>query len=129
MLFLLNDVVFDLDQTTAAARPEQRQFESLDLESVLTLACNLYAEEPQLHLSDPVRARRLAWLIAHRGEGINAAQFYAPAEGCNPLLVEPRFCVLPQAILQELRARSRPHRQSPHRGSLADQMVWTARAA
>jgi hypothetical protein len=78
MLFLLNDVVFDLDETRPPPHQDQQQFAYLELDALITLGCDLYAEEPMLHVNDPVRARRLAWLLAHHGGGINAAQFYAP---------------------------------------------------
>lgn len=129
MLFLLNDVIFDLSETYPAPLQDLRHFESLDLDALLTLGCELYAEEPLLHQKDAARARRLAWLIAHRVTGVNAAQFYAPEGGCNPLLVEPRFCILPETILQELRERSQAPRQKPQVASLADQLVWSQKAA
>lgn len=129
MLFLLNNVVFDLSEAGTVQDHDLRLFNRLDLDGLIALGCDLFAEMPQLQSTDPVRARRLAWLIAHLGEGINAAQFYAPEGGCNPLLVEPRFCVLPTSILQELKARMTPGRRKATAVSLADQMVWTATAA
>ena len=129
MLFLLNDVVFDVSLTQDLPREDLHLFERLNLEALISLACDLYAETPDLESQYPVRAQRLAYLISQVGEGINAAQFYAPKEGCNPLLVEPRFCVLPLALLQELRDRRSAHRHEVDSLSLAEQMVWSQRAA
>lgn len=129
MLFLLNDVVFDLDEAKPTTDPDAQPEVELDLDGLIALGCELYAQEPKLHHKDPASARHLAHLLAQACTGINAAQFYAPEGWCDPLLVEPRFCVLPQALLQELKQRARPHRQDMTSKSLADQMVWTAVAA
>lgn len=57
---------------------------------------------------------------------MNAALFAAPAKGCAPELVEPRFCVLPEAVMHQLNA-------SDHLGALtpvaADRAVWNRMAA
>ena len=81
MLFLLNDVVFDLDETCPVTPGDARRFEKLGFDYVLTLGCELFAEDPLLHHNDPERARRLAWLIHDRSPEINAALFAAPATG------------------------------------------------
>lgn len=126
MLFLLNDVVFDLDEACPAPSHDVRRFENLSFDYVLEMGCELFAEEPLLHRTDPARARRLAWLIAHRAEGVNAALFAAPLAGCAPELVEPRFCALPEVVLRHLQQRAR-------RGALnavaADKAVWSRLAA
>tara|TARA_R110002167_G_scaffold18526_11_gene69301 strand:+ start:50 stop:430 length:381 start_codon:yes stop_codon:yes gene_type:complete len=126
MLFLLNDAVFDLDETCPVTARDARRFEKLGLDYVLELGCELFSEDPMLHRNDPVRARRLAWLIADRSPEVNAAMFAAPAQNCAPELVEPRFCALPKAILRQLSQRDA-------RGKLdavaADRVVWNRMAA
>ena len=126
MLFLLNDVVFDLDETSPVTPGDARRFESLGLDYVLELGCELFSEDPLLHLHDPQRARRLAWLIHDRSPEVNAALFAAPAAGCDPILVEPQFCALPESIMRQLKARAA-------RGKLdavaADRAVWMRMAA
>ena len=79
MLFLLNDVVFDLDEACPVTPADTRRFEKLSFDYVLELGCELFAENPLLHRNDPQRARRLAWLIAERSPDVNAALFAAPA--------------------------------------------------
>lgn len=128
MLFLLNDVVFDLDEAPSNPSLNLPSDADMDLDGLIALGCDLYAQEPNLHHQDPDSARRLAHLLARHGEGINAAQFYAPEGWCDPLLVEPRFCVLPQVLLMELKARNKPSRQGTSTASLAEQMVWTIAA-
>ncbi len=125
MLFLLNDVLFDLEETCPVGPWDQRRFEALDLDYVLELACELFAEDPMLHRNDPVRARRLAWLIHDRAEEVNAAMFSAPEQGCAPELVEPRFCVLPIPVMNQLKAREGHGKLD----ALAADVVWGRLAA
>lgn len=126
MLFLLNDVVFDLDETCPVAAVDARRFEKLGFDYVLALGCELFAEDPMLHRNDPERARRLAWLIHERSPEVNAALFAAPEPGCDPDLVEPQFCALPTLVMQQLQSRS-------SKGKLdtvaADRAVWMRMAA
>ena len=126
MLFLLNDVVFDLDEASPVTAGDARRFETLDLDYVLELGCELFAEDPLLHKTDPQRARRLAWLIHDRSPEVNAALFAAPEAGCDPTLVEPQFCALPDAIMLQLKTRA-------SKGKLdavaADRAVWMRLAA
>jgi hypothetical protein len=126
MLFLLNDVVFDLDEACPVTPGDARRFETLGLDYVLELGCELFAEDPLLHLNDPGRARRLAWLIHDRSPEVNAALFAAPAAGCAPELVEPQFCALPGPVMRQLKSRAA-------KGKLdvvaADKAVWMRLAA
>lgn len=126
MLFLLNDVVFDLDETCPVTPGDARRFEKLSLDYVLELGCEMFSEDPLLHQNDPQRARRLAWLIHDRSPDVNAALFAAPAAGCNPDLVEPQFCALPDMVMRQLKTRA-------SKGKLdavaADKAVWMRLAA
>ncbi len=126
MLFLLNDVVFDLDAASPVTAADARRFDRLDLDYVIELACELFAEDPLMQHNDPERARRLAWLIADRAPELNAALFAAPEKDCAPELVEPRFCALPAPVMRQLHARA-------EKGALdavaADRAVWNRMAA
>lgn len=126
MLFLLNDTMFDLDETCPVTPGDARRFGKLGLDYVIELACELFSEDPLLHRNDPVRARRLAWLIADRSPEINAAMFAAPEASCAPELVEPRFCHLPAMVMRQLKTRAA-------KGGLdavtADRAVWGRMAA
>lgn len=124
MLFLLNDVVFDLDAACPVTPADLRRFEKLSFDYVLELGCELFAEDPMLHRNDPQRARRLAWLIAERSPDVNAALFAAPAVACDPDLVEPRFCALPDAVMRQLQAKGRRLD-----AVAADRAVWNRMAA
>ncbi|HWW12486.1 MAG TPA: hypothetical protein VN018_08210 [Brevundimonas sp.] len=126
MLFLLNDVVFDLDEACPVTAVDARRFEALDLDYVLELGCELFAEDPLLHHTDPQRARRLAWLIHDRSPDVNAALFAAPAAGCDPDLVEPQFCALPDPVMRQLKTRATKGKLD---AVAADKAVWMRLAA
>ena len=126
MLFLMNDVVFDLDEASPVTSADARRFEKLGFDYLMELGCELFAEDPLMHRNDPERARRLAWLIHERSPDVNAALFAAPEVDCDPALVEPRFCALPDGVMRQLQTRS-------GRGKLdavsADRAVWGRMAA
>lgn len=126
MMFLLNDVMIDLDAACPVTPVDARRFERLGFDFVMELGCELFAEDPQLQRNDPARARRLAWLIRLTAPEVNAALFAAPEAACDPALVEPRFCALPTAIMGQLKQREA-------RGQLnavsADKAVWMRMAA
>ena len=124
MLFLMNDVVFDLDEASPVTSADARRFEKLGFDYVLELGCELFAEDPLLHRNDPGRARRLAWLIAERSPEVNAALFAAPTAACNPDLVEPRFCTLPDVVMRQLQEKGRRLD-----AIAADRAVWNRLAA
>lgn len=126
MLFLMNDVVFDLNEASPVSSADARRFEKLGFDYLMELGCELFAEDPLMHRNDPARARRLAWLIHDRSPEINAALFAAPESACDPALVEPLFCALPATVLRQLWARAA-------KGTLnavtADRAVWGRMAA
>jgi hypothetical protein len=126
MLFLLNDVVFDLDEACPVTPGDAGRFETLGFDYVLALGCELFAEDPLLHHNDPERARRLAWLIHDRSPKVNAALFAAPAAGCVPDLVEPQFCALPDTVMRQLKTRAAKGKLD---AVAADKAVWMRLAA
>lgn len=126
MLFLMNDAVFDLDEASPVTSADARRFEKLGFDYLMELGCELFAEDPLLHRNDPERARRLAWLIHTRSPEINAALFAAPETDCDPALVEPRFCALPDTVMRQLKARDGKGRLD---AVAADRAVWGRMAA
>lgn len=126
MLFLMNDVVFDLDEASPVASADARRFEKLGFDYLMELGCELFAEDPLMHRNDPERARRLAWLIHDRSPEVNAALFAAPETDCDPALVEPQFCALPEGVLDQLMMRGRKGKLD---AVAADRAVWGRMAA
>ncbi|WP_426036703.1 hypothetical protein [Brevundimonas sp. DC300-4] len=126
MLFLMNDVVFDLNEASPVTSADARRFEKLGFDYLMELGCELFAEDPLLHRNDPERARRLAWLIHDRSPDVNAALFAAPETDCDPALVEPLFCALPATVLDQLMSRGRKGKLD---AVAADRAVWGRMAA
>ena len=126
MLFLMNDVVFDLNEACPVTSADARRFEKLGFDYLMELGCELFAEDPMMHRNDPERARRLAWLIHDRSPEVNAALFAAPETDCDPALVEPQFCALPETVLDQLMSRGRRGRLD---AIAADRAVWGRMAA
>jgi hypothetical protein len=126
MLFLMNDVVFDLSEASPVTSADARRFEKLGFDYLMELGCELFAEDPLLHRNDPERARRLAWLIHDRSPDVNAALFAAQAAGCDPDLVEPQFCALPEPVMRQLKTRATKGKLDP---VAADRAVWMRLAA
>ena len=126
MLFLLNDVVFALDPPCPAPLRDERRFDPLDTDAVLELACELFAEHPDLQHSYPERARRIAWLLSRKSDGLNAALFTAPHQNCAPELVEPRFCALPDLVMQQLSKRADAGKLTAR---TTDRAIWGLHAA
>ena len=126
MLFLLNDVVFDLDAACPVTPGDARRFETLGLDYVLELGCELYAEDPLLHFDRPERAKRLATLIIAKAPSINAALFVAPAYGCAPEDVTIRYANVDFEVMARLSTRQ-------NEGQLdtvwTDRQVWRRLAA
>lgn len=126
MLFLLNDVVLDLDKMRLPPRRAARGFQTLSIGDVTRMGQELYAERPLLHASHHDRAMRLAALIAAKAPTINAALFVAPDYGCAPSEVSVRYMTIgPHVMTQLLRRQSQ--------GDLdlrsADREVWRRLAA
>lgn len=105
MLFLLNDVVLNLDTNQLAPPLNGGQFAALRLDTVSALGAELYAVEPLLHQTNHERAKRLAGLITLKAPQINAALFLAPSKNCSPSKVSCRFVELDFATLSGLYAR------------------------
>jgi len=126
MLFLLNDVIFNVDLGKIALPVDGAGVSSLKLDQVMKLGGELYAAEPLLHQTHPDRARRLAALITIKAPQINAALFIAPAKYCRPDEVSCRYAGVSFDVLGALWAA-----QQDGRGSTVetDRQVWRRLAA
>lgn len=122
MLFLLNDVVIEIEEGALIPASQSRRFEALSATFVERLGRELYSEEPLLHRNAPERARRLATLIAARSPEINAALFEAPARGCAPDSVSVRLTTVDPRALAAL-ADGKPDPRT------SDRAVWSRLAA
>ena len=99
MLFLLNDVVFQLDGAAIDPRVSGEKVRGLEFPAIIRMGQELYAHEPLLQHSSPQRALRLASLIASKAPLINAAlflahDFNAPVEDVTVRFVNAQFEVM-----------------------------------
>ena len=126
MLFLLNDVVLNLDDLRLAPRRGAERFQALSADDVTRMGQELYAERPLLHSTHRERALRLAALISAKTPSINAALFVAPGFVCAPHEVSVRYMTLGPHVMAQLERR-----QSEGELDLraADRQVWRRLAA
>ena len=126
MLFLLNDVVLNVQAQALTPPMTARRFSALDFESVRELGQELFSEHPRLAHTHPERAARLATLLLAKAERINAALFVPPGEGCDPALVAVRFAEVDFTILAQLAQRQAEGELTP---AWTDRQVWRRLAA
>jgi len=126
MLFLMNDVVLNLDGLELAPPVAASRFQALSLGFVSKLGQELFAEEPLLQRAAPDRARRLAALITAKAPEINAVLFISPARGCPVEQVQVRYAQIGFEVMGVLYERQ----QSGALTTLeADRQVWRRMAA
>ena len=126
MLFLLNDVVLELDLRSFTPPVEPARFRALSFPFVMKLGTELFAQSPSMHRYQPERARRLALLIAAKEPQVNAALFAAPSHGCKPEQVASRYAQISVDVMAALYAREREGALTP---ADADRQVWRRMAA
>jgi hypothetical protein len=107
MLFLMNDVVLNIEAMKHAPKLSGRRFKALSFNAVSRLGQELYAEAPLLHSTHPEKARRLASLIIAKAPAINAGLFIAPHRGCNPGEVTMQYCHVDFELMARLLSRQR----------------------
>jgi hypothetical protein len=107
MLFLMNDVVLNIDAAKHTPKLAGRRFKALSFNACSRLGQELYSDEPLLHSANPERARRLASLIIAKAPAINAALFIAPHRGCAPEEVTMQYCHVDFELMARLLTRQR----------------------
>jgi hypothetical protein len=126
MLFLMNDVVLDLDTVDLTPPAAAERYRRLSLDYVSDLGRELYADHPLLHYEAPERAARLAVMIVAKDPHINAALFVAPSFHCPVDQVSVRYTNIASGVMSLLYKRQ-------HAGKLtnlvADREVWKRLAA
>lgn len=126
MLFLMNEVVLNLDSMRFPSRVPSRRFKALSFNAILRLGQELYAEEPLLHHARPEKALRLATLITSRTPMINGALFVAPHFGCAPEEVTVRLANSAIDVMADLYQRQQAGQLDT---VAADRQVWRRLAA
>jgi hypothetical protein len=126
MLFLMNEVVLNLDTLDLAPPVTAQRFAKLSLPFVTQLGAELFSEEPLLQRTAPERAMKLAALIVAKQPDINAALFVAAARNCPVDHVQTRYASIGFEVMGLLYDRQL-------KGALttleADRQVWRRLAA
>jgi len=127
MLFLLNEIVLNVEGVRLPGRLSARRLQALSFYDLIRLGQELYAEAPLLYDLHPRRAERLAALIMAKAPAINGAQFVAPEYGCAVDDVHARFANIEVNVLANLSRAQRDDGRLPL--PVVDRMVWRRLAA
>jgi hypothetical protein len=120
VLFLMNDWVMQFETQALVGDLVGINTREISLPQVLVLGQELYAEDPELHLRQPLQARRLAALAMTKAAEINALLFRPPHQGCNPRDVTVRYCAVGFDMLAQLLTLQ----ESQRSGGWANKEVW-----
>ena len=126
MMFLLNDVIFNLTAENFALPPAAGPVSKISMDKITRLGAELFSATPQLPRDKPDVALKLIGLIVAKATSVNAALFVAPAKGCSPSNVTVRYASLSFDILGDLASQqAKGNLTSPY----ADSHVWGRLAA
>jgi hypothetical protein len=120
VLFLMNDWVMQFESQALVGDLMGLNTREISLSQVLVLGQELFAEDPELHLRQPLQARRLAALAMTKQPEINALLFKPPHQGCNPRDVTVRYCAVGFDMLAQLLSLQESQRSA----GWANKEVW-----
>ncbi len=126
LLFLLNDVVLNLESLDVTPPVAAQRFRAVSMAFVEKLGREIFAEKPLLQRTSPEKARRLASLIVLKQPTINAALFVAPFADCAETQVAVRYADVSFDVMGLLYERQKAAALSPVE---ADRQVWRRMAA
>lgn len=121
MLFLMNDLVLNLEPEDIAPKETVKRFFNLSLTYVAELAGELFAEHPTLHVDFPERAKRLAGLVIAKDSEINAMRIHPLRDGCKPSEVGVHYAKVAFEIMAILYQRQQSVGASSEE---VDRQVW-----
>lgn len=126
MLFLMNDVVFNIGAEDLAPPETANRFKALSLTYLSQLAGEMFSEAPALHHDHPARARRLAALVITKESDVNAMHISAPERGCAPTAVAVRYAQVSFEVIAALYQRQQAGGEMAEE---VDHQVWRRAAA
>lgn len=126
MLFLFNDVVFDLGDLKSVLNSGKiplthAQIEKLTAAELNTLVREMVFEDPNVARSKPEHVRHLCALICYVAPGANALLAVRPSGASAAVSVGLRYASVPITTLAYLWAEQAEARLTPN---LANTMVW-----
>lgn len=127
MLFLFNDVVFDLGDPQELALSGDLPFDAqalkrLRIGQVARLVRETMYDEPWLQRTRPEKARLIGALVAWKTGEANAILAVSPKSARSPMDVQLRFADVSLVTMQQLRELQDSDRLSTHTANLA---VWS----
>ena len=127
MLFLFNDVVFDLGDLKSVLNSGKiplthAQIEKLTASQLNTLVREMVFEDPNIARSKPEHVRHLCALICYVAPGANALLAVRPDGARAAVSVGLRYAAVPITTLAYLWAEQASGRLTPN---LANTVVWT----
>jgi len=126
MLFLMNDVVLNLDEVSPSPRATAWRYRRLSLDFITDLGAELFSEHPLMQVHAPERAARLAAMIMAKEPQINAALFVAPSFNCKPEQVSVQLTTVSLEMMGQLYKRQQAGKLT---NLEADRHVWRRLAA
>jgi hypothetical protein len=126
MLFLMNDVVLDLETVEMTLAEAAERYQRLSLDFVSDLGRELFSQHPLLQETAPDRAARLALMVKAKDPQINAALFVAPDFGCPVDQVSVRYTHVGVPMMRLLHSRQLSGKLT---NLVADREVWKRLAA
>ncbi|OXE37582.1 MAG: hypothetical protein CGW95_00775 [Phenylobacterium zucineum] len=126
MFFLMNNTVLELEPSEHVPELQGHRFRGLSFDEVIALGRELFSQYPDLQITHPQRAQRLAYLIFIKVPGINAVQFTPLRRGCGPADVGFRYCNLAFEVMANLVARQKGDGLD---STWVDRLVWGRLAA
>ena len=103
MLFLLNDVVLELEPAKLVRPVMAGHLARLSMSQVTTLVREVFAQNPRLPHDHLMLARRAAVMMLMKDPELNAALFLTPGRVCAPSDVSVRFASLAAEVIFQLK--------------------------
>ncbi|MGA0600222.1 hypothetical protein ACO2Q3_05895 [Caulobacter sp. KR2-114] len=122
MLFLLNDMVLDLEPAKLVPPRMAGHLARLSMGQVSTLVREVFAHNPRLPASHLTLARRAAVMLVMKKPELNAALFLTPGRVCEPDDVSVRFATLGAEVLFQLKHIQDQGRLTP---GAVNALVWS----
>ena len=122
MLFLLNDVVLELEPSKLVRPAVAGHLAKLSIGQVSTLVREVFAHNPRMPASHPQLSRRAAVMLVMKNPTLNAALFLTPGRPCAPDDVTVRFATLGTEVMFQLKALQDQGRLTP---GAVNALVWS----
>ena len=126
MLFLLNDVVLELEIAKLASPMISDHLAKLSMAQVTTLVREVFAANPRMPGGAPAVANRAAVMMALKDPQLNAALFLTPGRVCEPGDVTIRFANLAAEVMFQLKGIQDQGRLTP---GTVNALVWSRAGA